>query len=132
MWQLAVLALASAQPGPDAGLTIQGLAFGPRQRLSCTWFTNFENSRFEKCQVLNGEMVPLDDGASIKCVEPTCKQMDAEARRISNWRKPDAPQGTFTVQFFGRVSIDHKQKKYLGDTTMTVLVEKLLSIRQAE
>src|SRR5437868_5704352 len=111
MWQLLVLALvaAKAEPHmgslPSGGSIVDGIAFGPRLTLTCTWFTNFENSRFEQCRGRSGNVLPSNDGARIKCVARTCEQLDAEARRVGHWRKPQPPWGTYTVQLVGRVSL---------------------------
>lgn len=131
MWQLAILALVSAAPTANGGAVVEGVGFGPRLTLTCTWFTNFENSRFEKCRGSGGSVLPSSDGASIKCLGQTCKQLDAEARRVSHWRKPEPPWGTFNVRLIGRVSLHQHKKQYLGDGTSTVLIEKLVSVRKA-
>lgn len=132
MWNVAVLALAFATPTPSGGAVVGGVAFGPRQTLTCEWFTNFENSRFKQCRMGGRNLLPSDDGASIKCTGRTCKELDAEARRVANWRKPEPPWGTFTVRLVGRVSLHPHQKRYLGDGTSTVLVEKLVSVCMSE
>ena len=132
MWQLAIFALASAAPTSNGGATVEGVAFGPRLTLTCTWFTNFENSRFEQCRGSGGNLLPSNDGASIKCLGRTCEQLDAEARRVAHWRKPEPPWGTFIVRLIGRVSLRQHQKRYLGDGTSTVLIEKLLSVHKSK
>lgn len=130
MWQLAVFALASAAPAGQQGVTFDGEAFGPRRTLTCTWFTNFENSRFEQCQDATGTLFQGGDGASIKCIRDICQQLDAAARKTAHWRKPEPPWGRFTVQLMGRVSLDPREKRYLGDATRTVLIEELTSVSQ--
>ena len=130
MWQLAILALASAASAHNAGATVKGVAFGPRLTLTCTWFTNFENSKFPECRRL-GRNLLSGDGASIECLGRTCEQLDAEARRAAAWRKPEPPWGTFSVRLIGRVSLRQRKKQYLGDSTRTVLVEELLSVRMS-
>lgn len=130
MWQVIVAVLASASPQVTQGATIKGVAFGPRQRLICEWFTNFENSRFEKCSARKGAAPVLKDGASIECLGQTCKDLDAAARKAVRWKKPEPVWGTFTVKFIGRVSATRREKRYLGDGTSTVLIEKLETIRR--
>ncbi len=66
MWQLAVLALMSSAPAGEQQRTFDDQIFGSRRTLSCTWFTNFENSRFEQCRDAKGKL--LRDGAAIQCV----------------------------------------------------------------
>lgn len=133
MWRLAMLALASVSGPPSAhqGLIVGGTAFGPRQTLTCNWFTNFENSRFERCRGAGGNLL-LDEGASIKCLARTCDQLDAAARRVAHWRKPEPPWGNFTVRLAGRIGLYRHEKQYLGDGTATVLIEKLLSVRPSK
>jgi hypothetical protein len=136
MWQLLALALVAAKPEPyigslpPGGTIVEGIAFGPRLALSCTWFTNFENSRFEQCRGAAGSLLSSNDGASIKCLARVCEQLDAEARKVTRWHKPDPPTGTFTVQLVGRLSLHQHAPQYLGDGTSTVLVERLVSVRK--
>jgi hypothetical protein len=102
--------------------------FGPRLTLTCIWFTNFENSRFEQCRMASGNVLVSNDGASIQCIGRTCEQLDAEARKVAHWQKPEPPWGTFTVQLVGRVSLHQHERRYSGDGTSTVLIEKLLKV----
>jgi hypothetical protein len=132
MWQFAVLALASAAPAGQQNLTFDGEAFGARRALTCTWFTNFENSRFEQCQDATGKLLQDGDGASIKCAQGVCKQLDAAARKAARWKKPEPPSGMFKVVLIGRVSLNPHEKRYLGDATRTVLVERLTSVRPSK
>jgi len=127
MWQLALFALASAGR-PSNVSRVEGIEFGPRLTLTCTWFTNFENSRFEQCQSAGKDVLPSEGGASIKCLNRTCEELDAQARKAAQWTKPEPPWGTFIVRIEGRVSLHEHQSRYLGDGTSTVLIEKLLSI----
>jgi hypothetical protein len=129
MWHLTLLALASAASGQHDGATVDGVAFGPRLTLTCTWFSNFENSRFERCQADQKNVLPSDDGASIKCRGKTCDQLDAEARKAANWREAEPPWGNFTVRIIGRVALRTHKKQYIGDGTSMVLIEELLSVR---
>ena len=128
MWQIALFALASSVPVGQQSLTFDGEAFGPRRTLTCTWFTNFENSRFEQCQDGTGKLLQEGDGASIKCVKGTCAGLDTAARKAAGWRKPEPPWGTFTVRLVGRISLNPHEKRYLGDATRTVLVEELAGV----
>lgn len=132
MWQFAVLALASMAPAGQQNLTFDGEAFGARRALTCTWFTNFENSRFEQCQDTTGKLLQDGDGASIKCARGVCDQLDAAARKAARWEKPEPPSGTFKLVLVGRVSLNPHEKRYLGDATRTVLVEKLTSVRASK
>jgi hypothetical protein len=130
MWQLTLFALASVGPALNGDFTtVQGIEFGPRVTLTCTWFTNFENSRFEQCRSGGKDALPSDGGASIKCLARTCAELDAEARKVAHWTKPEPPWGTFTVQLEGRVSVHQHESRYIGDGSSTLLIEKLLNVR---
>ncbi|WP_093086105.1 hypothetical protein [Sphingobium sp. AP50] len=129
MWQFVIFALASATPVGTDEVTVDDEVFGKRRTMTCTWFTNFENSRFEQCRDASGNLLRGEDGASVKCADNECKQLDVRARQASGWRKAEPPWGTFTVQLIGRVSLFPRQKRYLGDSTRTVFVEKLQSVR---
>lgn len=131
MWRLALSALASAASAPSDHATVQGVAFGPRLVLTCRWFTNFENSRFVQCRTERGNLLRSDDGASLQCVARMCDRLDEAARRAVHGKRNEAPEGTFTVRFVGRISLYRHEKRFLGDGTETVLVEKLLSVRRS-
>ena len=132
MWQLAVFALASFAPAGQQNITFDGEAFGPRRTLTCTWFTNFENSRFEQCQDATGKLLQDGDGSSIKCGRGVCEQLDAAARKAAGWKKPVPPWGTFTVKLVGRLSLNPHEKRFLGDSTRSVLIEMLTSVRPSK
>jgi hypothetical protein len=132
MLPLTVLALALSASAGQPGLSFDGEAFGPQRSLTCTWFTNFENSRFERCRDSTGQLLQDGDEASIACVPGLCKRLDAAARKATGWRKPTPPSGTFTVRLVGRVSLHPHEKRYLGDATRTVLIEDLTSVKVAK
>jgi hypothetical protein len=119
MWPFAV-ALASTVPAEQQDLAFDGEIFGTQRTLTCTWFTNFENSRFEQCQDATGKLLQDGDGASIKCVPA----------RMLNWTQRPAQAGRKGLNFnMGnvqggagrRVSRNSHEKRYLGDSTRTVL-----------
>ena len=120
-WQLLILLLASSASAGQRNVTFDGEAFGPRRALTCTWFTNFENSRFEQCQDGTDKLLQDGDGASIKCVRDLCEQLDAAARKAANWQKAEPPWGTFTVKLIGRVSLNPHEKHYLERDDFTVI-----------
>ena len=128
MWQLAVFALVSSAPAGQQNLTFDGETFGPQRTLTCTWFTNFENSRLEQCQDATGQVLQDGDGASIKCNPGVCEKLHAAARKAAGWSKPEPPWGTFKVKLVGRLSLNPHAKRYLGDATRTVLIERLTSV----
>ncbi|MBB5716440.1 hypothetical protein FHS94_003306 [Sphingomonas aerophila] len=128
MWQIALLALASMAPAGQRSLTFAGEPFGAQRNLTCTWFTNFENSRFEQCQDATGQVLQAGDGASIECAQGVCRQLYAAALKAAGWRKPDPLWGTFEVKLVGRVSLNPHEKRYLGDATRTVLIERFISV----
>lgn len=129
MWQLLAILFATTPVQATTGITVDGTAFGPQRRLVCSWFTNFENSRLERCRAESGSSPLLSEGASIECVPTICAKLEAEARRVSNWRKREPVWGFFTVEFYGRVSTSARTKRYLGDGTRTVLIERLISVQ---
>jgi hypothetical protein len=126
MWQLLALALL---PATNAEITVDGVAYGPRQTLTCTWFTNFENSKFDACRTQGRNVLRGDEQASINCTRDICAKMDAEARQVSHGQTAEPPSGTYLVRLVGRVSLSTHPKRYIGDGTRTVLIEKLLSVR---
>ena len=130
MLHLTALALALEPPDRAGSVTVEGVAFGPRITLTCTWFTNFENSRFEQCRTNGANLLPASGGASVQCFGQTCLQLDARARRVGRGRRSEPPWGTFTVRIVGRISVHQHASRYLGDGTSTVLVESVLSVRQ--
>jgi hypothetical protein len=136
MWQLFLVALFAGKPEPyigslpPGGSIVDGIAFGPRLRLTCSWSSNFENSRFNQCRGPTGNLLPADEAASLRCVGRTCDQLDEEARRVAHGQKSEAPSGVFTVRLLGRVGLHAHPKQYIGDGTRTVLVERIVSVEK--
>src|SRR5690348_2172777 len=134
MWQLFLIALFAANSEPHIGSlppgdsVVDGIAFGPRLTLTCSWSSNFETSRFNQCRGPNGNLLPTDEAASLKCVGRTCDQLDEQARRVSHGRKSEAPSGVFIVRLVGRVGLNAQPKQHAGDGTRTVLVERIVSV----
>jgi hypothetical protein len=102
--------------------------YGPPRTMTCTWFSNFENSRMEECH--DAARKPLLDGAaaSVECVNRQCALLDAEARRAAHWTRPEPVEGTFTVRLVGRASLGSHPTRYLGDGTRAVLIERILTV----
>lgn len=131
MWQLALLSVAAAAALAPLGPTVDGIVYGPRRTLTCTWFTNFENSRVEQCRIDEKSIFLDGKDASVYCVRRTCAQMDAEARRLLHWKKREPPWGTFVVRIQGRVSLSTHAPRFLGDGAYSVMIEKVFGIRRA-
>ena len=127
MWLLAVLSMVSTTP-QSGGMIVGGTPFGPKQSLTCTWFTNFENSRFLQCWSSQGKPLLAGDGASVECTGRLCQDLDADARKVARWRRPEPPWGRFKVQVVGRISLQPHKKQYVGDGTDTVLIEELVRV----
>lgn len=129
MWYLTALTLAASIPAHQSPFVIGGETFGPRQTLVCTWFTNFENDRLEQCWNATGKILQDGDGASIQCVRrEICQRMDAKARTAAHSTKPEPPWGLYTVSLVARVGLQTHEKRYLGDSTRTVLIEKVTRV----
>ncbi len=80
--------------------------------------------------VVGGAALTLEDGASIESLGQTCKELDAAARKATRWKKPEPVEGTSAVEIYGRVSAARYEKRYLGDATGIVLIEKLVSVQR--
>jgi hypothetical protein len=132
MWFLAALTLASATPPAPAEIVFGGERFGPRQTITCKWFTNFESSRFSACRSGTQALLASDEDASLECLGNTCKSLDEAARKAIGWTKPEAPWGDFSVVFVGRVALVPHAKRYLGDGTRTILIEELRNVAAAK
>jgi len=128
IWSLALLAIFAGTPDAGANLRFDHELYGPSRTLTCTWFTNFENSRFETCRFEGKPVLGPDESASIECLRAICDAMDEAARRLVPTKDGDIPWGTFEVRLVGRVSLSRHRSRYLGDGTRTVLVERLLSL----
>jgi hypothetical protein len=128
MRQIVMLALAAAAPVTDAGVTVDGQSFGPAQTMTCTWFSNFENSRFDSCRAAGRDLLRPGESASVQCRPGLCAELDARAARVGHWRNSEAVWGSFVVRLVGRVARAGHASRYRGDGTRTVLVEKLLGV----
>ena len=132
MWYLLLLAAATASPASKVGSSVNRVKYGAQQTLTCSWFTNFENSRLSQCRGEHGFAFALGDEASIECREHSCDKLNAEARRLTHWKQSDAPSGEFMVTFVGRVAVERHRTRYLGDGTRTVLMEEVVAVRKAK
>ncbi|MEA3038624.1 MAG: hypothetical protein QOE79_1137 [Sphingomonadales bacterium] len=130
MWTLALLAFLAATPA-EANLRFNHTLYGPSRTLTCTWFTNFENSRFDACRFEGKPVLAPDESASIECGPGICGAMDEAAGRLVPKKDGDIPWGTFEVRLVGRVSLSRHRSRYLGDGTRMVLVEQLLGVNKA-
>jgi hypothetical protein len=131
MWQLALLAFLAGTPAADSNLRFDHRLYGPSRTLTCTWFTNFENSRFETCRFEGKPVLGPDESASIECLRGVCDGMDDAAARLVPTKQGEVPWGTFEVRLVGRVSLSRHRPRYLGDGTRTVLIERLLGLSKA-
>lgn len=127
MWYL--LLITAAAP---AGLTGDDSKYGVQQTLTCTWFSNFENSRLSQCRGENGFSFASDDDASIECWQHSCSKLDAEAQRLVHGKQSDAPEGTFSIRFVGRVATQRHQRIAIGEGNRTVRIEKIIAVRKAK
>ncbi|MBV9929802.1 MAG: hypothetical protein JO013_02520 [Alphaproteobacteria bacterium] len=128
MWQWAVLGLLAVVPAPTATATFGGESFGRQRAMTCRWFSNFENSRFDRCTAGGSDVLGRGEAASVACTGKLCDALDAEARRVAHWRSLEPVWGSFTVRIVGRVALTPHTPRYRGDGTRTVLVERLLSV----
>jgi hypothetical protein len=128
MGPLIVLALALAAPAAETDIVVDGESFGPKLTLTCSWFTNFENSRFDQCSDGTRKLLPTGESASIKCAGDSCRKLDAAARAAAGWNKPETLDGTFTVTLIGRIGKAPHAKRYIGDGTRTILLEDVQSV----
>jgi hypothetical protein len=128
MWFLAALTLASATPPAPAEIVFGGERFGPRQTITCKWFTNFESSRFSACRSGAQALLSIDEYASPECSGNTCKSLNEAARKATGWTRPRK----FTVVFVGRVALFPHAERYPGDGTRTILIEELQIVSAAK
>ncbi|HEX8668134.1 MAG TPA: hypothetical protein VF727_07160 [Allosphingosinicella sp.] len=112
-------------------MTLDGVAFGRQRTLTCTWFSNFEVSRFEACRAGGRNVLPANGGAAVRCPRQTCARMDKEAHRLARTSGREPPSGTFVVRLRGRISLSDHAPRHLGEGTRIVLVEKLLGVANA-
>lgn len=131
MWHWLLLGLLAGSAPSNAGATFEGERFGSQRAMTCTWFSNFENSRFERCTADGRAVLPSNEEASVTCRRETCDALDAEARRLAQSGASEPPWGNFAVRMVGRISVARHRPRHLGDGTRTVLVERLLSVEKA-
>jgi hypothetical protein len=136
---LACLAMAAmmqlASPGAahaadsDGAVVQDGIEYGPEQKLSGVYFTNFENSKFIQC----GTPAECADWASrehewANCLPAACNDLQFRVQELNGslnkW-------GTFQIAFLGRRSVHRYSKKFIGDAESKVLLEKILQLQKA-
>ncbi|MBI5942532.1 MAG: hypothetical protein HY859_19170 [Caulobacterales bacterium] len=104
--------------------------FGPSQRLTGVYFTNFENSVFVECR---DETACRDwtklDGAWVQCAAPVCRDLDEQVSRLNG---SSQRWGLFAVTIIGRKAMDRRAKRFLNDRETDVLIEEIIDLRLIE
>lgn len=120
---IAATLLASSTPS----LSQTPPTFGPSQRLTGVYFTNFENSVFVECpnEAACMEWTKLD-GAWVHCATAVCRDLD---ERVSQLNGSSERWGLFAITIVGRKSVDRRPKKFLNDRETDVLVEEIVDLR---
>lgn len=118
---LALIAASSQADASDA-------RFGPPQAMRCLWFSNFENSRFERCAVGGRSMIAGE--ASAAFAPGVASKFDREVRKLAGGSVDGAPWRTFEVEIIGRQGLTRRQRsRYLGDALHDVKVDRLVAMR---
>jgi hypothetical protein len=99
-----------------------GLVYGPSERLSGTYFTNFENSRFTRCPRQGCSKGAPREDFTVDCTPDACRDLE---RRIENLNGSHDNWGTFEIVFQGRRAIRRHPLRYLGDSDQDVLIERI-------
>jgi hypothetical protein len=110
---------------------VKGVDYGRQMVIAGTWFTNFENSRFDECRGARCGYPPIGESASIGCLNGACRALDHAARRLTGQKGDAAPDGFFEIRFVGRRGLYPHEPRWLGDGARYVLIERLLSVRLA-
>lgn len=115
-----IVALSQA-PAGEAG-------FGPPQRMRCEWFSNFENSRFERC---SSDSRPVVAEAAIPVFAAgVAASFDRAARKLGGRSVDGVPWGVFDVEIVGRRGLTRREhSRYIGDARWDVKVERLIAMR---
>jgi hypothetical protein len=115
----ACLANANAVEKP---VVVDGVAYGPRLHLSGIYFTNFENSKFFECAGTTCASWSSGEGETLSCAQRGCNDLETRIRTLNGshdrW-------GTYRMTFIGRRSIGPHAKKFINDTTYSVLLEEI-------
>jgi hypothetical protein len=102
-------------------------SYGPEQRMTGVYFTNFENSVFAEC---SGKHDCKDwvkkGGAWVDCAPAACRDLKARVSRLNGSLMNN---GEFTISFVGRRGPRHA-KRFLNDRESTVLIEQILDLRR--
>ncbi len=112
-----IVALSEATAG-EAG-------FGPPQRMRCEWYSNFENSRFERC---SSDSRPVIAEAAIPVFAAgVAASFDRAARKLGGRSVDGVPWGVFEVEIIGRRGLKRREhSRYIGDVRRDVKVERLI------
>lgn len=102
-------------------------AYGPEQRMSGVYFTNFENSVFTEC---SGEKDCANwaskDGEWVNCAPAACGDLKARVSRLSGSLDNG---GAFAMSFIGRRAMQRHSKRFLNDRESSVMIEQILDLR---
>lgn len=121
---LLFLALIAASAQADAS----DARFGPPQAMRCLWFSDFENSRFERCAI-GGRSMSADEASPV-FAPGVASKFDREARKLAGGSVDGVPCGKFEVEIIGRQGLTRRQRsRYLGDALQDVKVDRLVAMR---
>lgn len=105
-------------------------AYGPSEKMSGVYFTNFENSVFTEC---SGEQECRNwaskDGSWVNCTPEACRDLEARTTKLNG---SPAKWGTFSITFVGRQAKERHAKRFLNDRESTVQIERILDFQLIE
>jgi hypothetical protein len=119
--------LAAAPAAAGDGLVWRDRSYGPSQRISGVYFSNWENSVITACPPKADSCAPPADTERewLECAPEACAELE---RRITALGGDMQTGVQVFVTFEGRRALKRKAKTYLHDTESRLYAERILSV----
>ncbi len=122
----AVLLAAGSALASDR-LVAEGRAYGPSQRITGVYFSNWENSTLTACPAKGAPCNPPSTAEPewLECAPDACAELEQRIKALGG----DPQAGVrVVVAFEGRRAVQRKPKAYLHDTESRLYAERILSV----
>lgn len=125
---LSYAALLAASPS-FAGdrLVVRDRAYGPSQRITGVYFSNWENSTLTACSAKSAPCNPpaTAEPEWLECAPGACAELERRIKALGG----DPRAGVrMVVTFEGRRAVQRRPKAYLHDTESRLYAERILSV----
>jgi hypothetical protein len=108
-------------------LVVDGRAYGPSQRITGVYFSNWENSTLTACRAKDAACNPpaTAEREWLECAPDACADLERRIKALGG----DPQAGVrVVVTFEGRRAVQRRPKAYLHDSESRLYAERILSV----